>query len=209
MKETHWFHVVGSFFEKWQHRLKNMPKRCFGVALYVVVVGLFATFYFATLAGIASEESANKKLTSHLRITADKKMRDKKAKTFVANGHVIVKLTGQDSSLEADRVSYNENTYVMEAIGNVRVFRGTDLSTGSHFKFYIYSTDWLIMNPETILYDLRNHRISASQDRKYRPAQSNHSSKDAAQSRQWYEGKDSLLYGKLNGHSDVEGGIEK
>jgi len=67
----------------------------------------------------------------------------------IASGHVQAAISGQDARLEADQVVYDQYNQVVEAIGNVRIWRYPEWTTGSKFAFKIDSDEYLVMQPDT------------------------------------------------------------
>lgn len=88
-------------------------------------------------------------LKGTIQIVADDTEYDQKKNTFLGTGNAVAIIAGQNSKLEADMILYDQNTELMDARGNVRIFRDGQLTTGSAFKFKVNSDEYLITNPDT------------------------------------------------------------
>jgi lipopolysaccharide assembly outer membrane protein LptD (OstA) len=72
---------------------------------------------------------------------------DKDAGTIFATGHVVVLIDGQDSKLEAESLTFDEATQILDASGGVRITRSGELTTGSQFRFLAASGEYLVTEP--------------------------------------------------------------
>lgn len=88
-------------------------------------------------------------LKGTIQIVADDTEYDQQKNTFLGTGNAVAIIAGQNSKLEADMILYDQNTELMDARGNVRIFRDGQLTTGSAFKFKVNSDEYLITNPDT------------------------------------------------------------
>jgi hypothetical protein len=88
-------------------------------------------------------------LKGTIQIVADDTEYDQKKNTFLGTGNAVAIIAGQNSKLEADMILYDQNSELMDARGNVRIFRDGQLTTGSAFKFKVNSDEYLITNPDT------------------------------------------------------------
>jgi len=67
--------------------------------------------------------------------------------TIVATGGVSVSIDKQDSELTADCVVYDKKVRILRTIGNVRILRRDQLTTGQRFDFRIASDEYLVTEP--------------------------------------------------------------
>ncbi len=88
-------------------------------------------------------------LKGTIQIVADDTEYDQQKNTFLGTGNAVAIIAGQNSKLEADMILYDQNAELMDARGNVRIFRDGQLTTGSAFKFKVNSDEYLITNPDT------------------------------------------------------------
>jgi len=99
-------------------------------------------------------------LKGTVQIVADDTEFDQDKNTFLGTGNAVAIIAGQDSKLEADMILYDQNTEMMDARGNVRIFRNGQLTTGSAFKFKVTSDEYLITDPDT---ELQGSQVIARQ----------------------------------------------
>lgn len=64
-----------------------------------------------------------------------------------ASGGVSVSIDKQDSELTADCVVYDKKVRILRTIGNVRILRRDQLTTGQRFDFKIASDEYLVTEP--------------------------------------------------------------
>lgn len=88
-------------------------------------------------------------LKGTIQIVADDTEYDQQKNTFLGTGNAVAIIAGQNSKLEADMILYDQNAELIDARGNVRIFRDGQLTTGSAFKFKVNSDEYLITNPDT------------------------------------------------------------
>ncbi|HEY9776762.1 MAG TPA: hypothetical protein V6C81_23565 [Planktothrix sp.] len=88
-------------------------------------------------------------LKGTVQIVADDTEFDEGNNTFLGTGNAVAIIGGEDSKLEADSILYNQNNQIMDCRGNVRIYRNSQLTTGSAFKFQITKDEYLITNPDT------------------------------------------------------------
>ncbi|PZM81365.1 MAG: hypothetical protein DKT66_19315 [Candidatus Melainabacteria bacterium] len=88
-------------------------------------------------------------LKGTIQIVADDTEYDQQKNTFLGTGNAVAIIAGQNSKLEADMIMYDQNTELMDARGNVRIYRDGQVTTGSAFKFKVNSDEYLITNPDT------------------------------------------------------------
>ncbi len=88
-------------------------------------------------------------LKGTIQIVADDTEYDQQKNTFLGTGNAVAIIAGQNSKLEADMILYDQNTELMDARGNVRIYRDGQVTTGSAFKFKVNSDEYLITNPDT------------------------------------------------------------
>lgn len=88
-------------------------------------------------------------LKGTVQIVADDTEYDQAQNCFVGTGNAVALISGQNSKLEADSIVYNQSSQIMDARGNVKIYRNGDLSTGSSFKFNVTSGEYLITDVET------------------------------------------------------------
>jgi hypothetical protein len=100
------------------------------------------------------DASAQEKKISRLVISGDYFKNNEGAKLIIAHKNAVVRLTGQDSKLEADDVSFDEQTQILNAVGNVRITRQGNVSAGQRFVFRITSTDYLVTDSRAELVDI-------------------------------------------------------
>jgi hypothetical protein len=86
-----------------------------------------------------------------LRIAADQTAYGCGKKNVTCTGHVTVDIGGQDARLEADRASLDLEAAMLEARGNVKIWRNGQLTTGSSYKFKIQSDEYLITAKDGII----------------------------------------------------------
>jgi len=84
-----------------------------------------------------------------VQIVADDTEFNEQQNTFLGTGNAVALIGGQDSKLEADTILYDQNSQMMDARGNVRIYRGGQLTTGSAFKFKVTSDEYLITAADT------------------------------------------------------------
>jgi hypothetical protein len=96
-----------------------------------------------------SEVGEDTTLKGTIQLVADDTEYDQEKNTFLGSGNAVVILAGQNSKLEADTILYDQNNQVIDARGNVRIFRDGQVTTGSAFKFKVTSDEYLITNPDT------------------------------------------------------------
>src|SRR5262249_7254125 len=80
---------------------------------------------------------------------ADDTEYDQEKNTFLGTGNAVVLIAGEDSKLEADTILYDQNSQIIDARGNVRIYRNGQLTTGSAFRFKVTSDEYLITSPDT------------------------------------------------------------
>lgn len=97
----------------------------------------------------AGDSTDDTTLKGTVQIVADDTEYDQGTNCFIGTGNALALISGQNSKLEADSIVYNQGTQVMEARGNVRIYRNGDLSTGSSFKFNAASGDYLVTDATT------------------------------------------------------------
>ncbi|MFA7341404.1 MAG: hypothetical protein WC028_31770 [Candidatus Obscuribacterales bacterium] len=68
-----------------------------------------------------------------------------------ANGGVLVSIDDQDAELTADHVIYDKKVKILRTIGNVRIVRRGQLTTGQRFDFKIASDEYLVTEPNVKL----------------------------------------------------------
>jgi len=88
-------------------------------------------------------------LKGTIQIVADDTEYDQQKNTFLGTGNAVAIIAGQNSKLEADMIMYDQNNELMDARGNVRIYRDGQVTTGSAFKFKVNSDEYLITNPDT------------------------------------------------------------
>jgi|SRR5271155_4337153 len=89
-----------------------------------------------------------------LLISADETKFDKSTHIYTASGHVIVKITGQDSLLEADHASFDLPNRLLDVSGNVKITRHDEITTEPHVIFNVNSTEWIVTNPGVEVIDV-------------------------------------------------------
>ncbi|SRR5579875_832856 len=97
------------------------------------------------------EVGPNTTLKGMIQLTADDTEYDQEKNTFLGTGNAVVYIGGQDSKLEADTILYDQNNEIIDARGNVRIFRDGQVTTGSAFRFKVNSDEYLITRPDTEL----------------------------------------------------------
>lgn len=90
-------------------------------------------------------------LKGTIQIVADDTEYDQEKNTFLGTGNAVAVIAGQNSKLEADMILYDQNTDMIDARGNVRIFRNGQLTTGSAFKFKVTSDEYMLTDPDTEL----------------------------------------------------------
>jgi lipopolysaccharide assembly outer membrane protein LptD (OstA) len=71
-----------------------------------------------------------------------------RAKTFfTAIGNARAFIEGEKAAVDADEISYNDSTGMMDVRGHVHLVRNGVLTTGEEFKFKVRSNDYLITEP--------------------------------------------------------------
>ncbi len=117
---------------------------------YTILFAAYLTVSTLLLPNVSAQE----KKISRLIISGENIKNDEAAKIITAHKNAVVRLTGQDSKLEADDVTFDEQTQVLNASGNVRITRQGDLSTGQKFVFKITSADYLVTDPHAEFVDV-------------------------------------------------------
>jgi hypothetical protein len=102
-----------------------------------------------TLEDDAGDSTDDTTLKGTVQIVADDTEYDQSTNCFIGTGNALALISGQNSKLEADSIVYNQSTQVMDARGNVKIYRNGDLSTGSSFKFNAASGDYLVTDATT------------------------------------------------------------
>jgi hypothetical protein len=102
-----------------------------------------------TLEDEAGDSTDDTTLKGTVQIVADDTEYDQSTNCFTGTGNALALISGQNSKLEADSIVYNQSTQVMDARGNVKIYRNGDLSTGSSFKFNAASGDYLVTDATT------------------------------------------------------------
>jgi hypothetical protein len=97
----------------------------------------------------AGDSADDTTLKGTVQIVADDTEYDQSTNCFIGTGNALALISGQNSKLEADSIVYNQSTQVMDARGNVRIYRNGDLSSGSSFKFNAASGDYLVTDVTT------------------------------------------------------------
>src|SRR3990167_390938 len=96
-----------------------------------------------------SEVGEDTTLKGTVQIVADDTEYDQQKNTFLGTGNAVVSIGGEDSRLEADTILYDQNNQVIDARGNVRIYRDGQLTTGSAFRFKVTSDEYMITRPDT------------------------------------------------------------
>ena len=91
----------------------------------------------------------NTTLKGTIQIVADDTEYDQDKNTFLGTGNAVVVIAGENSKLEADTILYDQNSQIIDARGNVRIYRNGQLTTGSAFRFKVNSDEYLITKPDT------------------------------------------------------------
>jgi hypothetical protein len=102
-----------------------------------------------TLEDEAGDSTDDTTLKGTVQIVADDTEYDQNTNCFIGTGNALALISGQNSKLEADSIVYNQSTQMMDARGNVKIYRNGDLSTGSSFKFNAASGDYLVTDATT------------------------------------------------------------
>lgn len=98
---------------------------------------------------IQEEIGEDTTLKGTIQLVADDTEYDQEKNTFLGTGNAVVTIAGEDSKLEADTILYDQTNQMIDARGNVRIYRDGQLTTGSSFKFKVTSDEYLIKNPDT------------------------------------------------------------
>jgi len=100
---------------------------------------------------ISSEINEDTTLKGTVQLIADDTEFDQEKNTFLGTGNAVCIIAGQDSKLEADMILYDQNTDMIDARGNVRIYRDGQVTTGSAFKFDVNKEEYLITSPDTAI----------------------------------------------------------
>ncbi|HEY9867821.1 MAG TPA: hypothetical protein V6D08_01325 [Candidatus Obscuribacterales bacterium] len=98
---------------------------------------------------VADEIGEDTTLKGTIQLVADDTEYDQEKNTFLGTGNAVVIIAGENSKLEADTILYDQNNQIIDARGNVRIFRDGQLTTGSAFRFKVTSDEYLITKPDT------------------------------------------------------------
>jgi len=98
---------------------------------------------------VTDEIGEDTTLKGTIQLVADDTEYDQEKNTFLGTGNAVVLIAGEDSKLEADTILYDQNSQIIDARGNVRIYRTGQLTTGSAFRFKVTSDEYLITNPDT------------------------------------------------------------
>jgi hypothetical protein len=96
-----------------------------------------------------SEIGEGTTLKGMIQMIADDTEYDQDKNTFLGTGNAIVYIGDQNAKLEADTILLDQTNEIIDARGNVRIFRDGQVTTGSAFKFKITSDEYLITKPDT------------------------------------------------------------
>ena len=74
------------------------------------------------------------------------------AELIIGQGHVAITIDGQHASLHCAKVSYDKQSSILNAEGNVEILRNGLLTKGSSFAFRADSAEYLVTEPNVSLH---------------------------------------------------------
>ncbi|MDR3612184.1 MAG: hypothetical protein P4L53_01370 [Candidatus Obscuribacterales bacterium] len=109
-------------------------------------------FFLMTIIALAISQvdkisQATEVTAQTLNISGRRVSSDKTGSQYLAMGGARAFIEGEKAAVDADEISYNELTGIMDVRGHVHFIRNGMLTTGEEFKFRVRSKDYLITEP--------------------------------------------------------------
>ncbi len=105
--------------------------------------------------GIQETASAESTKRREFQITGDDIVRKDNRRVVEVTGHAEGQIKDQECKMTADLISFDRDTRIVSASGQVHFYREGHLTTGSNFRFKVDSDEYLVTEPGVRLSGVR------------------------------------------------------